>query len=226
MAQGRTIGSPENERSPSRLGGPIFSLGTWNLGFNYGDAMKRGLIIFFCMMFFGCSFGRDPDVVRRQYLEQIQDWQERVKREGWTRELIDDVARDTALLSSYRSEDTDHWSTPNEFLEAGLRGDCEDIAAGIYGSFKRLGYPHEIRILGVATVGGDHALVKVQLPSGEWMVYETVYPWNSFIDWIFYRPFVEFNTENIAWANSKQSSGVQDVTKVQPPAFSGRILPP
>jgi hypothetical protein len=188
--------------------------------------MKRGLILLFCMMFFGCSFGRDPDVVRRQYLEQIKDWQERVKREGWTRELIDDVAKDTALLSSYRGEDTDHWSTPDEFLEAGLRGDCEDIAAGIYGSFKRLGYPHEIRILGVATVGGDHALVKVQLPSGEWMVYESVYPWNSFIDWVFYRPFVEFNTEHISWVNSKQSSGMEDVSKAQPPAFSGRILPP
>ena len=188
--------------------------------------MKKGMILFFCIIFFGCSFGRDPDVVRRQYLEQIQDWQERVKREGWTRELIDEVARETALLASYRSESADHWSTPNEFLEAGLRGDCEDIAAGIYGSFKRLGYPHEVRLLGVSAVGGDHVLVKVQLPSGEWKMYESVYPWNSFVDWLFYRPFVEFDTEHIVWVGNKQRLGVENPTRVGPGAFSGRILPP
>jgi hypothetical protein len=184
------------------------------------------MILFFCMMFFGCSLGRDPDVVRRQYLEQIKDWQERVKTEGWTRELIDDVARETALFASYRSESVDHWSTPNEFLAAGLVGDCEDIAAGIYGSFKRLGYPHDVLILGVSAVGGDHMLVKVRLPSGEWKIYESVYPWNSFVDWIFYRPFVEFNTDHIAWVSNERRLDIDDPSRGGPAAFSARILPP
>ena len=188
--------------------------------------MKKGMIVLYCLLLFGYSCARDPDVVRKQYMEQIKDWQERVKKEGWTRELIDDVARETALLASYRGEDEDHWDTPDEFFEAGLRGDCEDIAAGIYGSFKRLDYPYDVRILGVAAVGGDHALVKIQLPSGEWKVYESVYPWNSFIDWIFYRPFVEFNADHIAWAGKKRSPGVEDLTRVRPPTFSGGVLPP
>ncbi len=188
--------------------------------------MKSIILVLFALMIFGCSCARDPDVVRRQYLEQIRDWQERVKKEGWTRELIDDVATGTALLASYRWEENDHWSTPNEFLEAGLRGDCEDIAAGIYGSFKRVGYPYDVRILGVGAVGGDHALVKIQLPSGEWKVYESVYPWNSFIDWVFYRPFVEFNTDRIVWAKSGPSPEAEDLTKTQPGAFSSRILSP
>jgi hypothetical protein len=166
--------------------------------------VKKVILFIFCTLLFGCSFARDPDIVRRQYLEQIRDWQERVKREGWTTELIDDVARETALMASYKGEDEDRWATPNEFVDAGLRGDCEDIAAGIYGSFKRLGYPYDVRILGVLAAFGDHALVKVQLPSGEWKTYETIYPWNSIVDWIFYRPFVEFNVYQIVASNTKE----------------------
>ncbi len=188
--------------------------------------MKKGVFLFSCMLLFGCSLARDPDVVRRQYLEQIKDWQERVRREGWTRQLVDDVAKGTALLSSYRHEEEDHWATPNEFLEAGLRGDCEDIAAGIYGSFKRLAYPYGIRILGVEAAGGDHALVKVQLPSGEWQIYESVYPWNSLIDWIFYRPFVEFDAQHIAWAGRRKSKNLAGPAEDRSPAFSGWLLPP
>jgi hypothetical protein len=192
-------------------------------------SVKKVVLFILCILLSGCSFVRDPDVVRRQYLDQIRDWQERVKHEGWTTELIDEVARQTALMSSYRGEEIDRWDTPNEFVDAGLCGDCEDIAAGIYGSYKRLGYPYDVRLVGVMAGFGDHALVKVQLPSGKWKTYETIYPWNSIVDWIFYRPFVEFNAYQIEASNSKEDDyfsppqdlpdhiGRNDYANVDPP---------
>lgn len=140
---------------------------------------------------------RNPVKVRESYENQIKDWQQRVQEEGWTENLINDVYHGSIKLTRYKTEKGDYWDTPNEFISNGFEGDCEDMAAFIWGSFKMLNYPHEIRIRGVMTSTGDHALTVIEMPDGKWKTLESV-PLNTIGgEWIFYRTFAEWDARGI-----------------------------
>lgn len=148
---------------------------------------------------------RDPANVRQEYEEQIIDWQERVKKEGWTNRTIKSIYRDAVSMTTYKFDDVipgqrwpgDHWDTPDEFIENGLAGDCEDISGFIWSTFKRLKYPYQIRILGVMAMATDHALGNIELSNGEWLMLESVQANSVFGEWIFYRPFAEWDINQI-----------------------------
>ena len=40
-------------------------------------------------------------------------------------------------------------------------------------SLRRLGYPHRVRIQAIRAPGGDHAMLRVELPDGTWKRYQT-----------------------------------------------------
>lgn len=130
------------------------------------------------------------------YQDQIREWQERMKKEGWTKALIDEVAQKSIDMISYAFENEDYWATCGE-NEMTFSGDCEHIATWGYCTFRRLGYPHPVRILGVGASLSDHALLKVQMPSGVWKTYETV-PINTIgMEWLFYRAFAEWDVASM-----------------------------
>ena len=160
----------------------------------------------------GCaSFYRPaPERIDGVYREQIEEWQKRVQERGWTQNHVDDVIKGCLRLAQYEPEETDHWDTPQEFMHKGFKGDCEDIAVFIMATLKRLEYPRGVRILAVKTLLGDHAVLKVEMPDGEWKMFETVpIPLCEF-DQLFYRPIVEFDEKTIVYykTGSGESEGL------------------
>ena len=150
----------------------------------------------------------DPSVINNQYLEQIKEWQNRISEEGWTESLVGEIMKKNLRLTRYVFDKGDHWATPKEFIQAGFRGDCEDIAAFLMGTLKRLEYPHGVRILAVKTLSGDHAVLKVQLPGKngiDWKIYDTVQVPFLEIEQQFYRPIVEFDDKVIIYFQQKKS---------------------
>lgn len=149
----------------------------------------------------GCAvfYQPAPERIHGVYHDQIKDWQKRVQEQGWSRTRVDDVVKGSLNLVLYEPEETDHWDTPQEFISKGFKGDCEDIAVFIMATLKRLDYPHGVRILGVKTLMGDHAVLKVELPDGQWKMYETVPVPLIEVDQLFYRPIVEFDEKSIVY---------------------------
>ena len=106
---------------------------------------------------------------------------------------MDDVISESLRIVKYRpdEEGEDHWDTPKEFIERGFQGDCEDIAVFMMATLKRLEYDGSVKILGVRTLMGDHTMLRVQMPDGQWKNYETIpVPLIEF-DQLFYRPIVD-----------------------------------
>jgi hypothetical protein len=150
----------------------------------------------------GCAgfYQPAPERINGVYHDQIKDWQKRVQEKGWSQNDVDDVVNGCLRLVKYEPDgDIDHWDTPQEFIQKGFRGDCEDIAIFMMATLKRLEYPHGVRILGVGTLMGDHAVLKVEMPDGNWKMFETVpVPLYQF-DQLFYRPLVEFDEKTIVY---------------------------
>lgn len=107
------------------------------------------------------------------YYQKIREWQQRIKSEGWSTALIDDIINQCRRLSTYEMEIDDEWLTPKAFARSGLHGDCEDIAFFMIGTLKHLGYPYSARVLVVAGLFSDHAQIKVEMSDLSWKWYET-----------------------------------------------------
>lgn len=163
------------------------------------------ILILSCLIFTSCTTMRDPKAVRDSYENQIKDWQERVKKEGWTNRVIKSINMELMEMSVYVFDKEipgqkwpgDHWDTPNEFFEKGLVGDCEDMAVLAWSTFKRLNYPYQIRIQAVTMLTGDHAIVSIELADGSWMMLESVLANYASIESLFYRSFAEWDVNNI-----------------------------
>jgi len=151
------------------------------------------------MLVAGCGAAR-PEPNRGlddPYGKKIRDWQERIRREGWTEGTVRGLMADCRGLVRYQLELKDHWSTPREFLANGLEGDCEDIAGFLMGTLKRLGYPHRVRILIARDLFNHHALLKVELPNGRWLIFETTPGGRLEVEPARLQPIVEFDEREI-----------------------------
>ena len=168
------------------------------------------------MLFSGCAFTQPSSFknvggIQEIYNQQIKDWQRRVKDEGWTDSIIKDISKTIINYSLYTSDRdaagnlTDHWNTPQEMIDAGFKGDCEDIAITIWGTFKRLKYPYDVRITVVyvpqAFFVSDpyHAVVHVEYPDGRWRMVETVSILGPLhlLDEALYIPVMQFDDKRI-----------------------------
>lgn len=171
-------------------------------------------LIIFPLLFIFCSCAalyqpprlHEGGGIKVKYEDQIKDWQQRVQQEKWSENLVDEIVRTSQVFAKYTNDKNpdyrwknDYWFTPREMIEADFKGDCEDIGSLIFGTFKKLNYPHEVRLLIVETIQfSDHLLVKIKLPDGRWKKYDTVKLFLSEIDALFYRPKIEFD-ENQIW---------------------------
>jgi len=164
------------------------------------------IIILFLLFFATCCMAfrqprhlKGPDI-QHKYYDQIREWQERVKSEGWTDGLIKEIVDTCIDYVIYTPEPykEDHWQTPSEMIQNGFKGDCEDIAVLIWGTFWRLGY-QDVRILLVHTLipGKGHALIRVKMTDGSWKIFQTVPMPGDWLDALFYRPQIEFNKDEI-----------------------------
>lgn len=160
--------------------------------------MKTSTLITIILAMFilgGCAFIQPYEPVEC-YRGRIIEWQQRAEREGWTISLINDVISGCIELSLYESEEGDHWQTYPEFAGNEMHGDCEDIAVFILGTFKRLKYPHGVKVYAIRMINGDHAIIKVEVKPGVWVKYNTVpMPFDS-IDMALSRPIFEFDATN------------------------------
>jgi hypothetical protein len=132
------------------------------------------------------------------YGKKIRDWQERIRREGWSESAVRALLADCRSLVRYQVELKDHWSTSREFIESGMEGDCEDIALFLMATLKHLGYPHRVRVLVVKEFFSDHALLRVELPEGRWAVFETMPGGRLEVQSSRLRPVVEFDEVYVA----------------------------
>jgi len=152
--------------------------------------------------------------IKVKYEEQIKDWQERVRKEKWSENLVDEIVQTSQVFAQYTPDKNpdyrwknDYWFTPQEMIDANLQGDCEDIGSLIFGTLKKLDYPYEVRLLIVETIQlSDHLLVNVELPDGRWKKYETVKLFLSEMGALFYRPKIEFD-ENHIWTYDLTGTG-------------------
>lgn len=159
------------------------------------------LILIECVLLFsqGCSPAYfQPKQPGNDYRMEIENWQKRVREEGWNEALVDDVMAKCIRLSKYESDpkDVDYWMSYREFTKA-FRGDCEDIATFMFGTLKRLEYPEEVRMRVLRMPLGDHAVVMVRLPGGRWKMFNSVPIPGDVVDLAFSRVLVEWDDQNI-----------------------------
>ena len=173
--------------------------------------MYRTFLILMLFVFCSCAAYSQPSRlhdgagIKVKYEQQIKDWQERIKKEGWSKKLVDEIVQTVQVFARYTPDKdrsnqgkNDYWYTPKEMIAADFKGDCEDIGSLTYGTLKSLKYPHGVRLLIVSTLlPTDHLLVRVELPDGKWKNYETVNVLFSEIDGLFYQPMIEFDEDHI-----------------------------
>jgi hypothetical protein len=174
--------------------------------------LRKILILSCCFLFLvSCAtYYQSPTLhkgegIKVKYEDQVREWQKRMKEDGWTNELIDEIASTIQTFVQYNSDKfpdykwkNDYWYTPSEMINADFKGDCEDIGILLYGTLKKLRYPHDVRLVVHATWQWDeHLGVKIIMPDGGIKLYETVDVIGIQIDQIFYRPMFEFDEDNI-----------------------------
>lgn len=143
-------------------------------GFSGEIFIKSLFTIALIVILSGCAIVTQPIDPGETYRQQMKHWQLRINAEGFTDPIIDGAVMDCISVAMYQAEPVDHWKTYQEMLRDNFHGDCEDIAALMYGTLRRLGYPDDriyIRLL--RTLTGDHAVIRVKMPSGAWMTYDT-----------------------------------------------------
>ena len=182
--------------------------------------MARLIIIPFLLILCSCAALYQPPKlhegggIKVKYEEQIKDWQERVRKEKWSENLVDEIVQTSQVFAKYTPDKNpdyrwknDYWFTPQEMIDANFKGDCEDIGSLIFGTLKKLNYPYDVRLLIVETIQlSDHLLVNVELPDGRWKKYETVNLFLSEMGALFYRPKIEFD-ENHIWTYDLTGTG-------------------
>lgn len=125
---------------------------------------------------FSCATFTQPKNPVEQYEKYIIDWQKRIKRDGWSENLIDEIVRSCISVMSYSSEfekGDDYWATPKEIKANGMKGDCEDFGVMMMASLKMLNYPYRVRLQAIRTPMTDHAMLNTELPNGRWKRYNT-----------------------------------------------------
>ena len=160
--------------------------------------MKK-LIVFFIIFLVGCSPAyfqpKEPGV---DYRWLIENWQQRIQKEGWNEALVDDITSSCIELSKFEPDpvDDDHWETYREFT-TDFKGDCEDITAFMYGTLTRLDYPQNIRFRIIRMPLGDHAVLMVELPTGRLKMYNSVPQPGDAFDIALARVLVEWDDKYI-----------------------------
>lgn len=115
----------------------------------------------------------DPALMDQPYYQKIRQWQRQIEADGWSAEVVDEILRKSRALTQYEMELDDEWKTPKALMRARLKGDCEDIAIFMLAALKQLKYPYKARVLIVEDLFADHALLKVELPDGGWLCYDS-----------------------------------------------------
>ena len=131
------------------------------------------------------------------YRWAIERWQQRIQEESWDEPLVDDIMSSCIKIAKYKPEQgDDYWKTYQEFLRD-FKGDCEDISVFMYGTLKRLGYPNRFRLRIIRTPSGDHSVLMVEMPDGEWKLYNSTPVPIDFLDILLSRTIVEWDDRNI-----------------------------
>ena len=159
--------------------------------------MALSLFLFAC----GCATDgtTDRERINPVYREKIEEWQMRIRREGWSESQVHSILTQFRTLATYRMEIQDHWDTPKEFIQKGFSGDCEDIVVFMMGTLKGLDYPYPIHILIARALFEDHALLRMQMPEGGWKVYDVVSRNVPSREMSLLKPIVEFDEKNVKW---------------------------
>ena len=167
-----------------------------------------GLYLLYILIFAGCAISPmiQPSNPYRTYFIDLQKWAERSDKEGWSENLVDDVVAGCIWVSAYNLGETtaseDGYKTIQAFYDNGMQGQCYQYSLFMLQTLlDYLDYPYQVRILAVHAIGGDHALLKVELPDGTWKTYETTRGLPGIVDRIFDRQFLEiyFDKEARKW---------------------------
>lgn len=168
-----------------------------------GCKMGRYGLKIITALFLICSVGCSsvyfqPKNPGKDYRWHIEQWQQRTQKEGWNESLVNDIVNSCLQISKYEPEpaNQDHWKTYGEF-QNNFRGDCEDIAAFMYGTLKRVGCPYPLKLRIIRMPAGDHAVLMVQLPTEEWKMYNSIPMPGDFIDIALARTVVEWDHHSI-----------------------------
>jgi len=136
--------------------------------------MKAISLILLSIVMLGClSMERKREV----YDYKFNEWQQRQQREGWTSEIVSEIADSVRAMNDYRLEGSrDYWKTYGDWLKDGLRGDCEDTVFAISGTLRRMGYPHgmELVIKQSLLEDGQHAVIRIEMPDGTKRTFESI----------------------------------------------------
>ena len=160
----------------------------------------------------GCAISPiiQPSNPYRTYFINLQQWAERVDKDGWSEDLVDDVVAGCIWVSAYNFGETtateDGHKTIQAFYRAGMQGQCYQYSLFMLQTLlDYLNYPYQVRILAVHALGGGHALLKVELPDGRWKTYETTRGLPGIVDSMFDRPWLElyFDKEANKWRVAK-----------------------
>ena len=140
------------------------------------------------------------------YYRKIRQWQHQIQAEGWSAALVDKVVKQARCLTHYEMDFEDDWLTPKAFIQAGFRGDCEDIAIFLMGTLKRLSYPYKVRVLVIEDFFADHAQLKVEMPDRRWKFYESTRNGAYSARPAAWKPIVEFDENTIIYHASSEKS--------------------
>ncbi len=152
----------------------------------------------------------------------IREWQMRIQKEGWSDNKVGSILTQFRSLATYRVEIRDRWDTPREFMQKGFSGDCEDIVVFMMGTLKRLNYPYGLRILIAGSLFEDHALLAVEVPNGDWRVYDVAPPAVRQLAMKHVNPLVEFDERQVKWYPGPAVE--TNVSRMTAPQLTGDIV--
>lgn len=157
------------------------------------------LIVIACLLTCGCSSVYfQPVDPESDYRWQIERWQECIKQEGWSESMVKDVVDGCLWVAKYEPDgEIDHWKTYKEFQYTEFIGDCEDISTFMFGTFKRLNYPNDFKMAVIRMPAGDHAVLKVEMPDGEWRIFNSLPMPGDFVDLVLARTVVEWDETHV-----------------------------
>ncbi len=164
-----------------------------------GNFLLKLITVLTLICFAGCSpvyfQSKDPGT---EYRESIEQWQQKVRKEGWSEDLVNGIIDSCLKIAKYEPEkmSLDHWKTYGEF-QNDFRGDCEDIATFFYGTLKRLGCPYATKLRIIRMPAGDHAVLMVKLPNSNWKMYNSIPVPGDFLDIALSRTVVEWDDRHI-----------------------------
>ena len=133
---------------------------------------------------------------------EMAGWQERIKQEGWSDNMVSEIISYLYDLESYTvfgiCGKFDYWCSPKQFKMVGYKGSCMSLTGHHYHVFRYLKYPYGLRLEFVRLWGFGHIILKIQRKDGSWRMMDSDLSYGlKLLDRPFYFKVIQWDDKEI-----------------------------